>query len=306
LRRWRVLVAAGLLLGVGGALLLQQVIIRVKNKDGSESEIKVADGATVTVEKGGKVIAQVPPTKPAPSKPLHLPHWVEQKWIEEVAKLPAEQQVEAVTAKLRERKPSFDGNLEAKINDGVVTEVVCRTEKNIDISPLRALPGLQQLQLRESRGNQPCIITELKPLQGMQLTRLVLYSCVRVDDLTPLEGMKLTRLELTSCLKVRDLTPLQGMPLTRLFLNHCRQVKDLTPLKGMKLTTLWLRDSGVSDLTPLEGMPLEMLVFTPKKITKGIEIIRGMKSLKRIVTDDDQVYSPEEFWQKYDAGAFKD
>jgi hypothetical protein len=47
--------------------------------------------------------------------------------------------------------------------------------------------------------------------------------------------------------------------------------------------------------------------LTSKNITKGIEGVRRMKSLKKIGINsfENQSFSVEEFWKKYDAGEFK-
>ena len=74
-------------------------------------------------------------------------------------------------------------------------------------------------------------------------------------------------------------------------------------------------DKGVlSDVSPLEGMNLTMIVFNPNRITRGMNLIRQMKSLKTIgigsetigigLDGDGALFSPDEFWKKYDAGVF--
>ena len=74
-------------------------------------------------------------------------------------------------------------------------------------------------------------------------------------------------------------------------------------------------DQGeLSDLSPLEGMNLTMIVLNPNRITRGMNLIRQMKSLKTIgigpetigigLDGDGALFSPDEFWKKYDAGDF--
>jgi WD40 repeat protein/serine/threonine protein kinase len=58
-RRAAALVAAAVLFLAGGGLLAQQIIIRIKSKDG-ETEIKAPPGAGVVVEMDGKKVAEVP------------------------------------------------------------------------------------------------------------------------------------------------------------------------------------------------------------------------------------------------------
>jgi formylglycine-generating enzyme required for sulfatase activity len=147
-------------------------------------------------------------------------------------------------------------------------------------------------------------LRDLRALKGMPLTHLWLWGCGQVRDLTPLIGMSLVKLGLRGT-GVSDLSPLKGMPVTFLDCSFTR-VEDLSPLQGMPLTLLWLWGCGqVQDLTPLRNMPLEEFAVIPQNITKGMEGIRQMKSLKRISVNPGQLFPPEEFWKKYDAGEFK-
>ncbi len=171
-----------------------------------------------------------------------------------------------------------------------------------DLTPLKGLP-LINLDLPPATTEK-----DLAPLQGMPLMTLSLAGCSQLRDLAPLRGMKLTALYLQSCDQVRDLTPLQGMPLTTLNLLGCNQVRDLAPLKGLPLTRLYLYACDqVRDLSPLRGMSLTEVYLTPKNILQGMDALKQMKSLKIIAISEapQGKFSPEEFWKKYDAGAFK-
>src|SRR5687768_8753919 len=66
-------------------------------------------------------------------------------WLKQVATLPAEEQVKAVGDKLKELNKGFDGQVTHKIADGKVVEIGFKAEYVADISPLRALPGLEKL-----------------------------------------------------------------------------------------------------------------------------------------------------------------
>ena len=75
-----------------------------------------------------------------------------QHWVADTQKLPAEQQIEAVSKRLMELNPGFDGkltggdgNVPPKIENGVVTSLVFPTDNVADISPVRALGGLKIL-----------------------------------------------------------------------------------------------------------------------------------------------------------------
>ncbi len=193
-------------------------------------------------------------------------------WLKNVAALPAERQVEAVTVKLKELNPGFDGKETHKIDGGVVTELLFMTYDVTDISPVRALPGLRSLKCSssfEKRGK----LSDLSPLKAMKLTHLACYG-TNVSDLSPLKDMKLTAL---SCggTKVSDLSPLKDMKLTLL---DCKrtQVSDLSPLKNMLLTSLACDDTKVSDLSPLKNMKLAWLTIRGTQVI-DLSPLRDMK-----------------------------
>jgi formylglycine-generating enzyme required for sulfatase activity/serine/threonine protein kinase len=189
-------------------------------------------------------------------------------WIKRVAVLPPKQQVDAVTAKLKECNPGFSGKLDYKEQGGVVKEFYLHDGGRdlVDIWPVRAFPalrlltcnftgvsdlspltnmGLEELQISGSK------VRDLTPLKGMPLTYFV-CDYMNISDLSPLKGMGLKVLSCQSTLVV-DLTPLRGMPLVGLIIDHTR-VFDLTPLKDAKLASLDCRRTKVSDLSPLRSI----------------------------------------------------
>ncbi len=228
-----------------------------------------------------------PATAPRPveAKKKKPPDWpdipsvqpVGEAWIEAVARLPAEEQVKAVAAKLRELNPGFDGRVLRTIENGVVTRLEFLTDHVADIEPVRALPGLKDLRCRGGGGRTGRLV-DLTPLKGMRLTGLYCFSNPGLRDLTPLKGMPLKTLQCGGTgikdlealrglrletldidgTAVADLSPLAPMPLINL---RCAQtrVKDLAPLTGLPLKTLVCSGTPVADLTPLEGLPLEVL-----------------------------------------------
>jgi Leucine-rich repeat (LRR) protein len=251
------------------------------------------------------------------------------QWVKDVSELPAEKQLEEVSKKLVELNPGFDGKLTGLpgapvIEKGVVTSVLFSTKNVVDISPVRAFVGLKQLIAEAlNAGSGQSRLSDLSPLKGMELQSV---NCLHtlVSDLSPLQGMAMTQLSFSDtnvsdisplkgmpfeCLcfwgtKVSDLSPLQGMKLTKLDFSST-PVTDLSALNGMPLRELFFSWTGVSDVSPLEGMPLEFVLLSPENITNGIDVIRQMKNLKTIGISWDKRYTPDEFWQKYDAGEFK-
>ena len=136
--------------------------------------------------------------------------------MKKAAAIPAEQQVEAVSKKLVELNPGFDGKVKPTIQGGFVIEMEFDTVNVTDISPVRALVRLKTLVCGGSNQGKGKLI-----------------------ELTPLDGMKLTEIH-----------------------------------------------------------------FNPKNISKGIDLIRQMKSLEMIGVTLQEVFLPDEFWKKYDAGEF--
>jgi serine/threonine protein kinase/Leucine-rich repeat (LRR) protein len=229
-----------------------------------------------------------------------------QQWVKATQALPAEKQIEAVSKKLMELNPGFDGKLESvgrggtpRVENGVVTGLWLNTDVVADLSPLRALAGLKRLSCGRTHHSK---LADLSPLRGLSLEQ---FTCGHndVSDLSPLEGMPLTELTVAGT-KVSDLSPLRGMPLAHLNFQSS-PVTDLSPVRGMRLSVLNCGGSNVSDLSPIAGMPLvTLLTVEPQKITKGIEVLRQMSSLQTIGTDGNNQWPAAEFWKKYDAGEF--
>jgi hypothetical protein len=202
-------------------------------------------------------------------------------WEKAVAALPPAHQVEAVVTRLKELNPGFDGTVTPAIANGVVTRLQFLTDEVDNLSPVRALKGLEELDCRGSWPRQGKL-SDLTPLRGLLLKGLM---CERtqVNDLSPLQGMPLNTL-VAGLTRVSDLAPLQGMSL-RLLTIQQSAVTDLTPLRGMPLRWLdlaWMH--GVSDLKPLEGMPLEYLNLSELPVS-DLSLLSGLKSLRHLVLD---------------------
>jgi Leucine-rich repeat (LRR) protein len=173
-------------------------------------------------------------------------------WFADVAKLPAEKQVEAVAAKLEERNPGWDGTLKPTGEKGVVTGLQLEPSPQKDLSPLRALTGLESLDLKFGQ------LSDLSSLKGLKL-RSFSASFVPVTDLSPLQGMRLERLTLRN-------TP----------------VSDLSPLsRRTSLKRLDVRGSRVTDLKPVQGLLLESIACDVEPI-RDAAVLKGMSTLQRI------------------------
>jgi serine/threonine protein kinase/Leucine-rich repeat (LRR) protein len=223
-----------------------------------------------------------------------------EKWVKEVAALPAGEQVEAVAARLKERNAAFDRKLSHKVEGNDVAELRLVSDGLTDLSPLRALPRLKRLYCNGSKPGAGKLsdltplralplteldcswtqVRDLTPIRGMRLTRLFLAGCAGVADLAPLKGMPLRELNLEGAVRLRDLAPLKGMPLTRLNVAYT-DVRDLAPIRGMKLTSLAFHRSPVGDLAALKDMPLKSVTgdFRPER---DDALLRSLTTLDRI------------------------
>lgn len=237
-----------------------------------------------------------------------------QTWLQQTLKLPAAEQVVAVTAKLKERNPAWDGNLTHQIENGVVTAITVWSHVK-DISPVRALAGLKSFTCDQLSGGR--VLSDVTPLKDLPLTSVALHF-TQVADLSPLQGKPLTYLDLWGSQFVSDLSVVKDMPLTELncantavsdlsplkdlktlqkldcfqtFVRDASPLKDLkltylilsrtgvtdmSPLKDMKLTHLYMQDSVLSDLSPLKDMPLVSLDIHNSQVA-DLSPLRNMK-----------------------------
>ncbi|MBL8817459.1 MAG: protein kinase [Planctomyces sp.] len=187
------------------------------------------------------------------------------QWLKDVQGMVVEQQIRAVSRKLRELNPGFDGKLglelipsqgiggTPRIENGEVTQLAMYSDRVTDLSPIRALAGLRFLQCDGSDFNG--ILRDVSPLQGMRLAELRLNGNPQLSDISPLHGLLLNSLDIQKT-AITDLTPLREMPLNHLNLHGCDEVVDLSPLKDLPLTFLATTSQSIADLSPLQGMRL--------------------------------------------------
>jgi serine/threonine protein kinase/Leucine-rich repeat (LRR) protein len=238
-------VAAGFL----ATAITVAIVIIIRDKNGNEvAKINVQPGYHAELVDNEKRDAPVAAPKVA----------LDDAWVKGVAGLFPKQQIEAVVAELKKRNPEFDGQVQNHTKDGVVVELRLAADHVADISPLRALVGLQVLHCGTTGSASP--LADLSPLKGMKLTELD-FPHTQVSDLSPLKGMPLTSLACSGA-RVADLSPLKEAPLTSLDVTDNRAVSDLAPLHGAPLTTLLIGNTSVEDLSPLKGMALTHLNFS--------------------------------------------
>jgi serine/threonine protein kinase len=304
-----------LLIG-GGALgvtiLLAGVLFTFKTRDGtSAAAVPVHRAPDPEVQESRPLVA-----RPAvPSAVAAGQSWGSaefRRWMTEVAAMPAEGQVEAVSKKLMELNPGYDGKISNPANrsappvveDGKVIALHLFIDRIVDLSPIRALRELRQLECsanEKSDSSRPETWhrVDLSPLNGMgirsftcsgthlnlstvkglpRLSDLACYGGANTD-LTPVAGLPLRTLTLSGNWELTNLAPLRGMRLTGFACDNSL-VADLSPLSGMPLTYLVCHVTQVADLSPLQGMPLELLHCDRTRV-KDLSPLAGMK-LKRL------------------------
>ena len=185
------------------------------------------------------------------------------QWIEATQKLQAEKQVEAVTAKLKELNPGWDGNVKPSIDQSGRVRGLDFSSKHIqDISPLRALPDLKQLDCGGTIAD-PSQFHDLSPLRGMDVEQLTVDSG-RVKDLTPLRGMKTLKRLNCNATRIDDLTPLAGLRLESFYF-YGTSIKDFSPVRDIPLRSVWIDDRSASHLDFCRSLPtLEKINGKPK------------------------------------------
>lgn len=216
-----------------------------------------------------------------PDRPLA--NDAEAAWRTTVAALPPEGQVQAVTERLRSLNPGFAGDLKPTFREGVVTGLTMSSAGIADLTPLQALPRLQQL-ICSGKDSDERTLVDLRPLRGLPLTYLAI-GYTGVSDLSPLEGMPLEVLNADGS-PVRDLTPVRGLPLKELYL-WAAPLSDLTPLRGMSLESLSIAYTAVEDLTPLAEMPLISLWISGTRV-RDLKPLRGMP-LRKLIANQTRV-----------------
>ncbi len=212
------------------------------------------------------------------------------QWLQLVPALTAEQQAAAVAAKLKERNPGLSDEVGHKSEDGVVTEISLGGNVT-DLSPVRALPGLQAFRLRHSRD-----VSDFSPLSGMKhLTVLELHLCHQVRDagLAHFKDRKnLTHLDLTHAKQVTDagLANFKGCKnLTYLRLDWTQvtdaglaSFEDCKNLTDVMLAATQVSDAGVAHLRDCKDLTYLNLAQT--QVTEvGLAHLKDCKNLKELV-----------------------
>jgi serine/threonine protein kinase len=212
-------------------------------------------------------------------------------WCDKVAALPPLRQVEVVLAKLQELNPDFDGQAwRVRTDEQQVTEVRIYTDAITDIRPLRALRRLKSLGCTGTVPGKGRL-TDLSPLEGMQLDWLFLWHNPELTDIRPLRGMKLIQFE-PSHTAVANLDGIATDRLTVLNISWTK-ITDLRPIhEWSNLRALFIHGCSLESIAPIRNLPLNEIIldYAPER---DEAILRGLK-LQKI-----NRVSAEEFWRQH-------
>jgi WD40 repeat protein len=193
------------------------------------------------------------------------PRWglTHEEWLKAVARLSAGNLVQAVSDRLCELNPGFDGAVQPSIEDGAVAGLTFATTKVTNLLPLSAVKTLRRLDCSGKFQSRNGLLRDLSPLRGLPLEKLIAHDN-QIQDLAPLAGMPLKELTIHFN-PLADLAPLKGVPLEILDIGET-EVQSLAPLRGMRLLHLRMWRAPVADLSPLRGMPLNHLELSFTKV----------------------------------------
>ena len=200
-----------------------------------------------------------PPKGPEPAKP----QFVVADWEKSLAALSPEAQLKAVLNRLKDLNPGYDGSERHESGHGHIAKLELSHVALRDLSPLRALPDLTQLDLVGTS------VADLSPLAD---SKIISLSC---------SGMKSADLRSIRSMKELKILSLASTPL-----------HDLSPLAGMELWQLNLKGTSLGDLSSLRQMKLrELLCDVDRK--RDLPVLRSLRGLEKI--NDLPV---EEFWRR--------
>jgi hypothetical protein len=226
-----------------------------------------------------------PPTPaPRPSPPPEPAFEPRKRPIPAPAPEIPESPIEALTRRLREANPSFDGPVTPTFDGDKIIGLTFTAIGVTDLGPLSGVTTLRTLDVsgrwdEEEKREYLGPLADLAPLRGLALEELHVHH-TGVADVSPLRGMPLRVLDVCACRVVVDLEPLRGMMLNWLDVSYTG-VKVFDPLRGMPLRTLNVTRARPDDLSFLRSFPLKTTRFDPRP-EDDLGFLAEMKTLESI------------------------
>jgi formylglycine-generating enzyme required for sulfatase activity len=198
--------------------------------------------------------------------------------VQRVAALPAAEQVEEVRKELIRRNPGFDGKLERKIEDGVVTELKIATDQVTDIAPIRVFNALRVLDCAGIPGKKTGLLADLTPLKGINVANLAHLILHNTD---------VTDAGLATFQEARNLRELNlwRTKVTDAGLAHFNECKDL---RTLNLADIAVGDLGLANFKDCNR--LEVLYLNNSKVIDiGLANFKDCKELTLLHLGDTQI-----------------
>ncbi|RSU08482.1 hypothetical protein CBF30_04385 [Vagococcus entomophilus] len=144
----------------------------------------------------------------------------------------------------------------------------------LDLSSVSNLTGLEYAKNLTTFGIEGGSVTDLTPIQGLNLTSLSLYK-TQISNLSALAGMKNLSVLRASKNKINDISPLAGLPLLtgNLFFElDNNAIADFSVLEGRNTTNI-SKQNQVVTLAMQISTAEEIRVPNPLKDTSGLPIV---------------------------------
>jgi serine/threonine protein kinase len=201
--------------------------------------------------------------------------------VQRIAALPATEQVEEVRKELMRRNPGFDGKMEHKIEDRVVTELRIVTNQVTDISPIRVWSALRVLECTgtyDANYKPNGLLADLTPLERMNLAGLT--------DLK-LHDTKVTDAGMVYFKDCKDLIHL-NLGNTKVTDRGLRQFKDCKNLRELHLWKAKLTDAGLANFKDCKKLTFLVLGNTSVS-DAGLAHFKDCKNLTSLLLGDTRV-----------------
>jgi regulation of enolase protein 1 (concanavalin A-like superfamily) len=193
--------------------------------------------------------------------------------VQRIAALPAAEQVEEVRKELMRRNPDFDGNMETRIEDGVVTEFRIVTDQVMDIAPIRVWSALRTLKCRGTltNGKANGLLADLTPLEGMNLASLRHLS---------FESTKVTDRDLVHFRDCKDLETL-NLSYTKVGDAGLAHFKDCKQLTELFVGATKVGDAGLANFQDCRKL-ITLALHGTNMTDAGLAYFKDCKDLKSL------------------------
>ena len=160
---------------------------------------------------------------------------------------------------------------------------ISNTQVN-DLSPLKELTHLQQLHLDLTQ------VSDLSPLQHLTHLQQLYISSTQVSDISPLQNLTHLQQVNISSTQVSDLSPLQNLTYLQQVNVQRTLISDLNPLQCLaQLQNLYISATQVSDLSPLQNLThLQQLSISETQVS-DLSSLTNLSALQQLYVSSTQV-----------------